>query len=346
MRLSAEWRYLVWVLLAFAASTVSWYGLVQLQVGVPTGMSSFYYAIIRNKSQAAHRAATPKIVLLGESGTYFGIRADVMGRELGMSTVNLAMTAALGPRYIMWNARRDIRPGDTVLLTIEYPLLCTADEMGPTLVNYVYERDPAYIRTLPLGERLVMPLRLSPHRLALGLLDRIAGRRSEHWLGSIPNALAYTTALGDGLYRPSAQPEMDAHWLVQPIDFDPRGPSPDLSADIAEFAHWCRPRGVRLVLSYPAVAWGPDLETTAARTFFAKLERLYASVGAEVQGTPESFFYDRSWFQDSRVHLKLQYAVLHTRQRATLLRATLALAARQTAPRAASRARANGGRAH
>ena len=346
MRLSAESRYCLWALLAFVASAVAWDGLVQLQVGVPTGMSSYYWSIIRSKSEAARRAGTPKIVLLGESGTYYGIRADVMGRELGVPTVNLAMTASLGPRYIMWNAKRDLKPGDTVLLTIEYQLLCEGDEVGPTLVNYVYERDPSYILTLPLVDRLAMPLRLSPHRLALGLINRVAGKRSEHWLGLTPNALAFTTALGDGLYRSSAQTEKDTYWLSRPIDFDPGGPSSALSQDIAEFAGWCRSHGVRRVLSYPAVAWGTDLETPAARTFFAKLERFYASVGAEVQGTPESFFYDRSWFQDSRVHLKLRYAVLHTQQRAKTLLPLLPLSAREAASGTGTAAKGDGGTPH
>jgi hypothetical protein len=333
MRVSRESWYCAWVALSFIVSGVVWYGLVQLQAGVPTGVSEYYYSIIRYKSAAARRAGTPKIVLLGASATYHGIRADVMARQLGVPTVNLGLTASLGSRYIMWNAERDLKPGDSVLLTLEYFLLFRRNGMDPFLVDYIYARDPSYIGTLPVGERLALPLRLSPYRLALGLINRINPSVAKHWLGPVRNPLRLTTPLGDAIYETSAQTKLDIERVTQRIDFDPRGPDPAQLADIAEFASWCHSHGVRLVLSYPPFAWGPDLNEPSARAFLTDLERFYSSTGALVQGKPEDFFYAASWFQDTRVHLKTKYAEQHTLQRVELMRPLFRAVDRNSPPR-------------
>ena len=114
--------------------------------------------------------------------------------------------------------------------------------------------------------------------------------------------------------------------VVQTTTFDAAGPDPDKLREVASFVAWCKGHGVRLILSYPPFARLPDLELPSAKAFFAALRRFYQGTGAIVQGKPEDYFYDPSWFQDTRKHLKLEYAERHTRERIRLLRPLFARA--------------------
>ena len=72
-------------------------------------------------------------------------------------TVNLGTHAALGTAYILHLAQAVAKPGDTVLLVLEYELYnygkvdqTWADKL---LVDYLVSRDPAYLRRLSPGEQ-------------------------------------------------------------------------------------------------------------------------------------------------------------------------------------------------
>ena len=74
----------------------------------------------------------------------FGIRAAQLERELGGHAVDYGTHAALGRRYMLKEAERALRPGDTAVLCLEYKLY-SGDEINDTLVDYLMARDPDYL---------------------------------------------------------------------------------------------------------------------------------------------------------------------------------------------------------
>src|SRR4051812_36376231 len=93
------------------------------------GEVAFVAGVYARKTVAAARSAEraaaqhkPRVVILGGSGALFGVDAELMERKLGVPCVNLAVHAGLGTRYLLARARRDLRPGDVVVLTPEYQL--------------------------------------------------------------------------------------------------------------------------------------------------------------------------------------------------------------------------------
>src|SRR4051794_11320917 len=124
--------------------------------------------IVAARRQDAGRtgAGRPRLVLVGGSGTLYGIDAELIERKTGVPTVNFGTHAGLGLRYLLTRARRELRPGDRVLLAPEYELL--ADDGGGHFEpmargfvltfdkRYLAETDPAdavrILYTVPLGE--------------------------------------------------------------------------------------------------------------------------------------------------------------------------------------------------
>jgi hypothetical protein len=87
-----------------------------------------------------------------------------------------------------------------------------------------------------------------------------------------------------------------------------------------EFAEWCTAHGVRLLLTFPAYSRVSDVDTEFAKTFMARLVAGYRKLGVPVIGRPEDFYYDPTWFWDTRYHLKPEYAEISTMQRIAELR--------------------------
>ena len=90
--------------------------VVYVQLGAPTALSDWCVSITRQKAEIAARTPSPKLVVLGGSASFFGLKASVLEKELGVPTVNAATHAGLGMAYILERGKKLLRPGDTVVL--------------------------------------------------------------------------------------------------------------------------------------------------------------------------------------------------------------------------------------
>src|SRR4051794_13299074 len=116
-------RFLFALPLGLALLAAMYFGAIWLQLGVATPSSEWAFEINQRKAEIAGQVARPALFLVGGSATLFGDNAVVIERETGVPTVNLGTHAALGPAYILYLVRRIVRPGDIVLLTMEYEVL-------------------------------------------------------------------------------------------------------------------------------------------------------------------------------------------------------------------------------
>ena len=116
----------------------------------------------------------------GRVGSLFGISAREIEKQTGYSTLNLATHAALGPAYILNNAKSEARPGDTVLLVLEYELYM-ANQRSAVWLDYLVARDPRYFHGLSLREEWNVFMLTPQQRLIEGLKNRFRSRaRAEH----------------------------------------------------------------------------------------------------------------------------------------------------------------------
>jgi hypothetical protein len=84
--------------------------------------SESFYAVHVDKVARLNSLKSPKLVLVGGSNLSFGIDTPRLERELGLPVANMGLNAGFGVRCMVNTIRPCLKPGDTVLLCIEYSL--------------------------------------------------------------------------------------------------------------------------------------------------------------------------------------------------------------------------------
>lgn len=256
---------------------------------------------------AASRARDGKVVLLGGSNVLFGLSARRLEEAHGIPSVNLAQHAGLGRPYILHYALDAVRPGDVVVLVLEYALWET-EKSRDTRNYYVLAHDTAYLYHLP-------PLQLLAFLAGVQPREWLTLLRARHTPGTRPPG-GYDAATLDGwgdetINRPEAvTPAMHAAVTSEP----PRGPfvlDPAAVDDVRTFATRLQTRGARLVLGYPAL-FRRDFAWNVNRPFYAALVTAIDRAGLAAVGRPEDSPFDEPCLFDARYHTTLPCTAANT----------------------------------
>jgi hypothetical protein len=79
-----------------------------------------FLAATPDKEAAARSAPAPRLLIVGGSSAAFGFDCKALSRELGVHALNLGLHAGLGTEFVLNQAAALARPGDLVLLGLEY----------------------------------------------------------------------------------------------------------------------------------------------------------------------------------------------------------------------------------
>lgn len=102
-------------------------GCLGLMRAVPAPIEAAWIdGMYRQKKRAARLLPSPKVVLIGGSGTHYSYLASVVSARTGRTVVNLGSHAGLGTDYLLWRARKSLRSGDIGVLILEHQLIHAA----------------------------------------------------------------------------------------------------------------------------------------------------------------------------------------------------------------------------
>jgi hypothetical protein len=274
-------------------------GIGQLQ-GTNIEAGRWQYEVLQKKIAIAHFEHAKLIVLAGSSA-HFGFSARQFEEMTGIPAVNLAVTAGFDRRYILYSARSVIGKGDLILLPWEYELYGNRPSQT-ALIFQVVAHDQAYLADLPLQQRLKF----------LADVDLIS------WLQLVEARLFPETAkqFSPENYDPAAingwgdettntkpaAPEVARQLVEQPLpDF---AVAPQAYNDLYAFIEYAKRKGARVVFTYPPIVQ-QHLPPGHYQRFFDDLRTLFASLGAQVIGTPQhatfppEFLFDTVYHQDA-----------------------------------------------
>jgi hypothetical protein len=318
-------RFLLALLLGLPLAAALYFGAIWLQIGVPTRSSQWAFEINQRKAEIAGRIARPALFLVGGSATLFGDNAAVIEHETGVPTVNLGTHAALGPEYILHLARRVLRPGDTVLLSMEYELLDWSGTTrnawaDPLLLDYLLARDPAYFRGLPLQDQLRIALRLPLHRLKLGLKGCLI--TPEPGTPGIVYDAGLLDDRGDQTGHKEAIRIVNSPHILKPILPLVQGLSahPSGMEDVRNFCRWATNNGVRVLATLAPLAENPAYAKPPAIEAEARVRRFYQELGVPLVGVQADWLYPVSEFYDTNYHLTEEGGRRHSKRLADRLR--------------------------
>jgi hypothetical protein len=283
-----------------------------------------YLAAALDKAARLERVPPPRVLLVGGSSWAFGVNSAALERSLERPVVNLGLNGGLGLRYLLAQAAEAVRPGDLVLLSLEYPLFEAREFSDPSTILLALRIDPSAVRfvtpsTVPaLLDQGLFPLTVrlrALHAFATGTVDTFIYERS------------LFDERGDAIAHRSIG---SMHGGNQHIGVPAAEGAEQACRHLARFAAQVRARGATVLLTPPAIPrddYEPQRERIAA--LWLRVER---ETGIPVIGARKT--YPRELFLDTPYHLTFEGRRERTRAIIDLTRRALQSAAAEHAPTA------------
>ncbi|QDT18007.1 hypothetical protein [Alienimonas californiensis] len=98
------------------------------------------------KQALSETAPSPRVLLVGGSNVAFGVDSRRLGEALGRTPINLGLNAGLGHPFILNQGAAAVKPGDLVILSLEYGPVGQA-----AMFNDLLLEQPAAAAHLPLA---------------------------------------------------------------------------------------------------------------------------------------------------------------------------------------------------
>jgi hypothetical protein len=307
------WKFFAGLGLGFLLAVALNLAAFSFVLGVPTENSRWTFEITRKKQMLADTSMPPRLLIVGGSASLFGLSARELERVTGQRTINLSTHAAVGTAYMLDNAKKAARTGDTVLLVLEYELYVSKGRDSLWL-DYVVARDPQYFHHLSLAEQWNIFMLTPSQRLVRGLENRFNPRAyTKHVVQSGPYTADQINSWGDQSYHPrSAAPANFEHrptMLASPLPDHPVG-----FPQIASFCAWAREHQIRVLATFPNVLDQPLLRAPLANKNATRIENFYKQLGVPVVGDYTDALLPLDQFFDTVYHLTDEAAVARTQR--------------------------------
>jgi hypothetical protein len=259
------------------------------------------YFFRQKKLARAESINSPKLVVIGGSSSLFSVRSEVVEGFVGLPTVNLGVQAGLGLDYILYDARRTLRPGDTAMLVLEYEHFMDNGKGSWSQADFTLHHELGWV--LKIGPRKAMELmKLLSGPEMLGLLWRgVWSRRVD--------AAPFVTVLnerGDVIVNTRERaPEVAKHLAEysSPMAFKGAVISEFSRTELGAFATWCRDQRVTIVAAAAPFMYFPGYQTNGFFEFDRAVRGLYESLGVEMLDAAGSNLFKRDEFFDTWYHL-------------------------------------------
>lgn len=318
MRRHAPYHFLLATVLAAVVVLLGWSALLAGQLGQPVAMNQWVEQSYARKLALADALTGPRALIVAGSGALFGLDSAVLGEALGRPVINLGVNAGIQSQYLRHYAYQAIRPGDWVVLPLEYPLY--HDRHRANLVFSSYWLSHPGIRSLEL----------SPVQLARLFWFTSLGRVLEGYRG-LPEGFHV-----EGLYGPhnfnergdqvnseAARQEIWMHEAVSGAAAHDYGAQ--ASAWHANWDHWrafrqvVEARGGCVLFIPPALLDRPQYHVGDELDYYRRLPDEARAEGLNFWGEPLAFMYPEAWFFDTDYHLNAEARQEHSRRVARLL---------------------------
>ncbi|WP_193092497.1 hypothetical protein [Halomonas colorata] len=126
-----------------------WVALWAGQLGNEHPNNVWIAEAITYKQEAASALPSPKIVVVSGSGAMFGINSGELEAAYHLPAVNLGVNAGISLPVILHEAVPVIKPGDLVLLPLEYPLYNREETISSSLVHWANSHPETFLELPP-----------------------------------------------------------------------------------------------------------------------------------------------------------------------------------------------------
>lgn len=313
-------RSILWVMLI---SLLIFILAVCYQIGAPTESSRWVYEIYTIKSNIAKKIKEPKLIVVAGSNALFGISCKMIYEETGVNCVNGGTHAGVGIDYMLSRARDWVKPGDLVLLPLEYYHYKHDGKPRTTEIDLVFSRDPSYFNSVNLITKFYFISGISFKRLLRGISAKFTPNPPWKSFYDAKNLNEYgdETSNREAEMTEKLRKKVARSW---PHGLERYIKSSQGMRSISKFVDWCRQNNIQVIAMWPNTIWFDVYREARQQEFFQSIEDFYQRIGVKLLGKPEDFMYDKSMFYDSNDHLHDRGVRLRTKQLIELLKPDLA----------------------
>ena len=308
-------------LCAMVAVAIAWYLLVIGQVGVRLPGSAWVDQTYQKKNSYASAIQQQKVLVIAGSNALFGINSTMLSDYFQKPVVNLGVNAGLQLPLILKLATPYIKPGDIVLMPLEYPMYYYNGDLTHVEVDYILSHQDLF-DSLPLLQKIKLLLHSPLNRVIKG------------YIGLPENYVV------EGLYGPhnidqhgdqinSGRAKRNENQTRTVLNHGPEeyGKSAQKSGEQAlgwrylkDFIATYQAQQVCIIFTPPAFMRHPSYHLDdIERNFYSALPQEAKQHGLNYIGTPFDFMYPSEDFFDTNYHLTSEKRVEHTQKLIELL---------------------------
>jgi hypothetical protein len=318
-KLSSPNPFLCGVSVGIAIGCVFYYQLFFLQAGNPPPKGGARHAAtIQRKIDQALEIDGPKFLLVGGSSVGCGISARMISQELSVPAYNFSFWASLGSPYILHLAKKVLKPGDTVLLCLEYEILdwpgISPYWLDQSFLRFVMGFDPKFIKEKPFIEKLWTAYSMPPGHILSGLTSWIRG-------GERINFDFYEThnQFGDSIQMTvqnknknlkayEARIREPSEIFMTGFQGIPKGTKP-----VWEFLSWAENNNVKVLATYPNLARNEKYSPAENQRVSNQITEMYRRYKIKPIGSLEDSMYDQFLYYDTNYHLLVNGLEIRTK---------------------------------
>jgi hypothetical protein len=250
---------------------------------------------LTKKAQIASETRQPQILVAAGSNALFGASAKTISEWYGIPATNIAVHAGLGRSYILSYAQRLMKPGDLVVLPLEYELY-EREHFETALYYQALAHDRAYYASLdPMDKlRLLANIRIGDwlhfarNRVAPDRkIEKGYQARTLNERGDETNNAKHTVA-------PELREKLQRYTMRR---FEI---APDAIADLKAFDQLAQSRGARVALAFPNFLSASFDETTRAQAM--AVQQAAWKAGLMFIGKPDERLFDLEDAYDTAYH--------------------------------------------
>lgn len=253
---------------------------------------SLHFALDDKHAALERAAAQPRLILTGGSNVSFGVYSPLLQDALAIPTINTAVHAGYGLRYILEDLSPRLQAGDIVVIIPEY-----SHFFGQT---FWCEQD--LIRGLDAHPDGLRHLNAKQWLVVLGDLPAHALQKYRRLF----NGLYEDTKTVDPYHREAfnANGDVTIHWTLPAKSTKVRPVSGTFNAAAIDYLQTyttqLTSKGVKVFISYPCLNRASFVRSSAR---IAQLEAALTARALPVLGDPERYALADSLYFDSHYHL-------------------------------------------
>jgi hypothetical protein len=234
-----------------------------------------------------------RIIFAGGSNVSFGVYSPAVEDSLGITTVNTAIHAAYGLKYILDDLEPYVKKGDIIVLAPEYAQFQEDSFLGSAALVQGLNVIPQNSKLLDSRQWVLFFKNLPRHALS----------KIRFYLSSLFGNNASIDAYHRSAFN--AYGDVEGHWsyqigLSKSPDVLVGQYNPEVIAYIERFDALVKKRGAQLLVAFPTFNQSSFLHNAKV------IEHLYQEFqqsDIEVLGTPERYSFPDRFYYDSAYHL-------------------------------------------